>query len=721
MAQAARFLHITDTHLKPEGSEYKIDDRKVNVQLEPQTREAALEGGLERLAERLKSGDEQLDGVIFSGDALSGATVGGDKLLLELILRHLEPFGVTGKKIVAVPGNHDVPRGVAPGSLERYKQFIESWRDAGCITPWIDGLDAARPDFTKHILLGPESEWAVIAVNSSNWSHVSALPATLASKWADIPRALAPADAALREILTKELDSLSRYDMARVSPDQLKAVRHMVQHLPQPTRGKQLRVMALHHHLRSPTLSEEVKPFADISNLEQVRTFIAEQCIRIVLHGHKHVARVHSDYIESTPGSQPHQVLMVAGSSFSASDHGDSMRLLNLSGLPWVPNLDIEPVALPRPGLGAAPAPPTSVRLWSPTDSVEHAPTTIQGTNFDEVYARVVLAAHEEAKDRTLMVQLDLSDFAAIKRLPEGYPTKLETMDERTIWLADLVSWWQLPQSQLQERVPYIHGARLHNYASNLNQIERVRTLLADKQTTRAIALLVDPAIDFKEAPSSKPDFASFCLVQFTRRDVNGASFVDCVGYYRAQEMVKWWPINVAELLELQTSVGEAFNARPGRITTVTACARSLARSPTHVAMPVIDRWLDQTPEKYFVLASTLLSNDAMTMEARKVMQEWTSALNDLAEAATARAADGGPVVAIEGPKLLAKYLTSGTGPRAAECALLAVDLKEISRLGKLPPSSNSHPQARLEWGQQLAALLNRVATKCRELSLNPE
>lgn len=717
MPQAARFLHITDTHLKPAGSEHKLDDRKVNVQLESQTREGALDGGLERLAERFRNRGEQLDGVIFSGDALSGGTAGGDKLLLELILRHLSPFGVTAEKIVAVPGNHDVPRGVAPGSSERYKQFIESWRDAGCITPWIDGIDTARPDFAKHILLGPENEWAVIAVNSSNWSHVSALPATLAGRWADIPRALAPADDALRETLTKELDSLSRYDMARVSPPQLDAVRHMLQQLPQPTRGKQLRVMALHHHLRSPTLSEEVKPFADIINLEQVRTFIAQQCIRVVLHGHKHAARAHSDYIESTPGSRPHQVLMIAGSSFSARDHADAMRILNLSGLPWVPTLDIEPVALPRPGLGAAPAPSMSVRLWSPTDSVEHAPATIQGTNFDEVYARVVLAAHNEAKDTTLMVQLDLLDFTAVKRLPEGYPTKLQTMDERAAWLADLVNWWQLPQSQLQERVPYIHGTRLHNYASNLNQIERVRKLLKDKQTTRAIALLVDPAIDFKEAPGSKPDFASFCLVQFTRRDLNGVSFIDCVGYYRAQEMVKWWPINVAELLELQTSVGEAFNARPGRITTVTACARSLARSPTHVAMPVIDRWLDQTPEKYFVLASALLSDGFMAVEARKVMQEWTLALDDLAEAATARAADGGPVVAIEGPKLLAKYLTAGTGPRGAECAQLAVDLKEISRLGKFPPPSDVSQQAHLEWGQQLATLLNRVAMKCRELS----
>ncbi|WP_219210712.1 metallophosphoesterase [Variovorax boronicumulans] len=715
MAPAARFLHITDTHLKPGGSEYKLDERKVDVQLEPQTREIALEGGLERLAERLKDARARLDGVIFSGDALSGGTPGGDKLLLELMLRHLEPFGITAKQIVAVPGNHDVPRGVAPSSQDRYEQFLAAWRDAGCITPWIDGIDAAKPDFRDHILLGPDNEWAVLAVNSSNWSHVSALPKNLLARWADIPKALAPTDAVLRKTLTDELDSLSRYDMARVSPAQLAAVRHMLAQLPPPTRGRQLRVMALHHHLRSPSLAEEVKPFSDLSNLEQVRTFIAEQGIRVVLHGHKHAARVHSDFIESAASHLPHKVLMVAGSSFSASDHADAMRLLSLTGLPWVPTLDIEPIALPRQGLGTAAGKSTSVRLWSPTDSAEEAPVAIQGTNFDEVYARVVVAAREEAKERTLIVQLDLSDFTTVKRLPEGYPTKLRTTEERSHWLADLVNWWQLPQSQLQERVPYIHGARLHNYASNLNQIDRVRSLLKTKQTTRAIALLVDPSIDFKDVAGAKNDFASFCLVQFTRRDEGGAIYVDCVGYYRTQEMVQWWPINVAELLHLQTEVAKGFAGRPGRITTVTACARSAGVLPTHVAMPVIDRWLDQTPEKYFILASTLLSGKAMTEDPHGVLEEWLASLDELAEAATTVTPDGGPVVAIEGPARLAKYLLSGAGPKIDECKKLAGDLEEIARMGRTPPSADQHSN-RHAWGERLSRLLRSCVTQCRAI-----
>lgn len=714
MTRAARFLHITDTHLRPGGSAFPIDDRKRELKLEEQTRETALNGGLERLAEELEGRRELLDGVIFSGDALSGGETGGDTLLLNLLLRHLGKHGITAANIVAVPGNHDVPQGAEPGSDVRYKEFIRAWRDAGCITPWLDGIDAPQPSHPKHILLGPDNAWAVVAVNSSNWSHVDAIPPKLAAMWSSIPAALATGDAELEKELKSELTKLARYDMARVSPAQLEALRWMLKSLPRAINGKQLRMMALHHHLRAPTHAEEVKPFADISNLEQVRTFIAEQGIQVVLHGHKHAARIHSDVIESTLGKPPHKVLMVAGASFSAQDHSDAMRILNLTGLPWVPQLDVGPVAIPRDGLNPAPAPSSSNRLWLPTDSMGEAPVVIQGSDFDEVYARVTQAAKDEAKDGTLVVQLDLTDFAAVKRLPADYPTSIDGEAERQSWLQDLVGWWQRPQSQLQERVPYIHGTRLHNYASNLDQIQRVRTLLREKQTTRAIALLVDPAVDFKDADGAKTDFASFCLVQFSRREHNGTVFIDCVGYYRAQEMVKWWPINVAELLELQKQVGDHFG-RPGRITTITACARSLARSPTHVAMPVIDRWLDQTPEKYFVLASALLSDSAMTDAARRVLHEWVVALDDLTETATAPTPDGGPVVAIEGPAHLAKYLKNGTGPRFDDCARLADDLEEIAHLGASPPPA-SEALLRHHWGNRLARLLKGVAAKCRDM-----
>ncbi|WP_408395587.1 metallophosphoesterase [Paraburkholderia dipogonis] len=137
MTQTARFLHITDTHLKLGGSEFTVDDRKRDLKLEEQTCEKALNGGLERLAEKLGQSGERLDAVIFSGDALSGGKTGGDKLLLELLLKHLGNHGIDTGNIVSVPGNHDVPLGAEPGSDARYTEFLKTWRAEGCITPWL--------------------------------------------------------------------------------------------------------------------------------------------------------------------------------------------------------------------------------------------------------------------------------------------------------------------------------------------------------------------------------------------------------------------------------------------------------------------------------------------------------------------------------------------------------------------------------------------------------
>ncbi|WP_447916449.1 metallophosphoesterase [Delftia acidovorans] len=716
MRETARFLHITDAHLRPDGSAFKKDDRKVNPQLEAQSRESAIESTLERLAERLSKEDEKLDAVIFSGDAMSAGIEGGDKLLLELICKQLGPYGVVPEKIVAVPGNHDIQRSVAPGSNERYRNFIEVWRDAGCVTPWLDGIDK-KFDASKHILAGPDNAWVIIAVNSCNWSHVDAISPKLREIWSSVPEKLAPENKELQEEIRKELSRLERYDMARVSPDQLKAMRRMLADMQKPLKGRQIRILTLHHHLQAPSLAEEVKPFSDLSNLQQVRTFIAEQGINVVLHGHKHVGNVYTDVLEIGIDKPPHKSLIISGASFNDSDHSDAMRMIELDGLPWSPSLQLAPLAIPRDGLNGISSKPDTYRLWHTTDSPQEAPLVIQGRDFNEVYARVKIAAEQEANGKTLIVQLDLDNFSAVEALPEKYPLPSElSMQKRKEWLKQLVNWWQLPNSVLQERVPYIHGTRLHKYASNFDQIKRICDLLREGQTTRAIAILIDPTLDFKEVGTEKNDFASFCLVQFTKQKLpNGRNSIDCVGYYRAQEMVKWWPINVAELLEVLRKVGKEINCDPGRITTITACARALARSPTHVAMPAIDRWLDQTPEKYFVLASAFLNQSPFSSQAREVYDEWIAALGELKETLN-NPGDGGPVVAIEGPRRLAKYLTTGNGSRSEECAKLAKTLERAANAGV---SLLSAREQKTMVASDLADHLEEAITICRSLEAN--
>lgn len=275
MPNSATFLHLTDAHLAQSGVPFERDDHKVDIPaIEQETRRSALELMCSRLAERLKRNDRKLDGVLFSGDAQDRGRPGRHQLLFDLFLRHFGPLGVTAANIVAIPGNHDVPRDSPPSSQVRYQAFTDVWRKAGCVTPWLDGVDSAINDGGPHRLVGGEGLWAVFPINTSNWSHVTRiLPEPLASVWADLPALAAGGDPAKADKLRAQLDDMARYDMARVSGKQLEVLRELIETTPQPPAGRQLRIGLLHHHLRAPSLREELKPFADVSNLEQVRAF----------------------------------------------------------------------------------------------------------------------------------------------------------------------------------------------------------------------------------------------------------------------------------------------------------------------------------------------------------------------------------------------------------------------------------------------------------------
>jgi hypothetical protein len=104
--------------------------------------------------------------------------------------------------------------------------------------------------------------------------------------------------------------------------------------------------------------------------------------------------------------------------------------------------------------------------------------------------------------------------------------------------------------------MPFIHGSRLRRYGGKINQVDRVIKLLKTKASTRALAVLIDPFRDFT-ADGVDEEFASFCLVQFKRRELGGAQrAVDVIAFYRAQEFARWWPINIAEI---------TFNGRSAR------------------------------------------------------------------------------------------------------------------------------------------------------------
>jgi hypothetical protein len=111
-------------------------------------------------------------------------------------------------------------------------------------------------------------------------------------------------------------------------------------------------------------------------------------------------------------------------------------------------------------------------------------------------------------------VHLDLPrDDATTLPLPVSYPVPEPLSDsEKDAWMRELVKWWQLDRSQLDHRIPYIHGGRLRRFGGKIDQVARIIRLLRHGSTTRALAVLIDPFRDF--VSDGREEFASFCLVE---------------------------------------------------------------------------------------------------------------------------------------------------------------------------------------------------------------
>ncbi len=720
MADRATFLHITDPHVSAAGESFRRDDRKVDIPGIPTgTREDVLGLLFRRLGERLTAEERILDGVLFSGDAQSRGAAGGHELVLKIVTDHL---GVAAEKIVAVPGNHDVPQGATPGSTLRYESFSRVWRNHGCVVPWLDGIDTSPMSaLDRHRLVAADRSWAIYPVNTSNWSHVTSnLPEPLRRFWDGIPDTLAAGDTAVAAQLRSQLQALARYDMARISDQQLEALRTIVASTPQPDRGRQLKIAVMHHHLSSPSLREELKPFADMSNLEQVRAWLSGSGIGVVVHGHKHEHAAYFDHIYAGDVDDMHRVLVISGATFEVGRETDAVRLITLDGLPHTPEVNIEPIPLPRSGAEDLRPSPIRRRLWTtgvrPAETVvvsPGAPVTVEGSDLDEVYARALAVARTDAKRGTLIVHLDLpDDDGRTLPLPTAYavPDDLQG-DERQTWLRELVEWWQLDRSQLEPRIPYLHGARLRRYGGKIDQIARIIALLRAKPSTRAVAVLVDPFRDF--APNGAgEEFASFCLVEFRRRDADaGRIAVDAIAFYRAQEFERWWPINIAELRFLQREICEELGYRPGRITTIAADARTISRSPTQVAMPIVDRWLDQAPERLHLLADALVHQRIKGDAQASAIREWRRSLTELRTATQGFNADGIPV-AIEGLLTLAAYIEATSTSEDDELSTLARNLSDLARVNETFEQSTLSRASFGRWSpvaQSLVGTLERL------------
>lgn len=724
MPTDAVFLHITDPHLDGGEQVIKRDDYKTMINgIGHQSRNALLNASFERVAAVLTERRIQLDGVIVSGDAADRSSEEGQENLFELIKTHFTNFGISASTIVSVPGNHDVLRGTAPGSEERYQSFNQVWRRSGCVTPWLDELDSADSPIDRHSLASPNLEWIVLPFNSSNWSQSEIeLPAKVAEIWPtlhDIPDVGPETRAALRETL----DGLLHVDMARISGAQLEYVRKLLAKATSEETHRPLRIAVLHHHIHAPGLREELKPFADMTNLSLFRSFLREQKIDVVIHGHKHESAISYDYIDDGSGRDLHRTLVVSGGSLVGGGDGGPVRLLTFRGMTSTPELSIDEFALPREGMKTDIRSAPSHPLWQKEEALPDGPILLQSTDIDVLYERAIKVVSDKKGGGMLILHLDAEDTdQGSLPLPRSYEIPgIADESARKKWLKELVEWWQEPHSKLALRLPQAHGARMRRFGGKLDQVERIKQLLMTKTTTRAVAVLLDPFVDFEQG-MKKEEFASFCLVQFTRRDIfpNGVASpdkprLDCIAYYRAQEFRQWWPINMAELRLVQRQISSAIGALPGRITTIAADARYNATAPMQAIVPIIDRWSDHAPETLHILANALAKGQPYSNKQQAIINEWILSLDNQVLATENWNPDGMPV-ALEGFKTLHDYLLASELPsdRIVEfCNLLERQI-ELNQ-GWTESKRDAHVF------QGWAAKTAQNLTKLRELSLEGE
>ncbi|KMO31264.1 hypothetical protein VQ03_27480 [Methylobacterium tarhaniae] len=703
----ATFLHLTDAHLTGAGTPLKMDDIGVDVPgISHETREEALDLMLARLADRLARDGLGLAGVLFSGDAQDRGMPGGHERTLEMILHRLGPCGITSANVVATPGNHDVPRGTDPGSPERYAPFRDVWQAAGCIVPWLDGIDRLPPSADAHRLMAPDGRWAVYPLNTSNWSHVTAvLPEPLRSAWERIPTVMSGGDTLSEGKLRSQLEALVRYDMTRVSRQQLEALRAVIATTPQPDEGPQLRMVLMHHHLRPPSLREQVRPFAEMSNTEQVRAFFRDNCVSVAAHGHKHERSIRFEPLEDQEGRAAGRVLVISGGTFSATEQSEAARLVTLGGLPHVPTVSVESLPLTRGGVDPVRSPPLAVRLWTderrdyaPVSVSPGSPVVVAGNDLDEVYERACAAAASIVPRGTLVVHLDLPPGGPRRLLPKRYVLPADLDEEgRQEWMSELAGWWQMGRSRLEHRIPYRHGARLRRFGGKIDQVSRIVRLLSRGASTRALAVLVDPFRDFTDDGSGE-EIPSFCLVEFMLREgaPNGA-WIDAVAFYRAQEFARWWPVNVAELRLLQDEVAMAVGGTPGRITTIAPDARTVSRSPTQVAMPIVDRWLDTSPETIHVLANAIVGRTACGDAQARAMLGWTRALAEMRAATLEYDPDGVPT-AVEGLYTLASYVEAAAASDDRSALAFARGLRDLAAANESFEGAGTTPETFRRW-----------------------
>jgi 3',5'-cyclic AMP phosphodiesterase CpdA len=725
-------LHLSDLHL---GDQAFDDYKSECVPLEERNNKIhLLQNTLEEVGNQLREDNSRLDAVVVSGDI----TVANNEAGFEQLSSLLSKLGSSlpePDRVLVTPGNHDVTWRTKPSTSERYENFSRYIRAKGYVTPLLDGLDidsngelinAANP-----VLLSPDLDWMIVAINSSNYSgSLEPLTDIPDNIWNQIPDLLASRGLD-RAVVGRVLDRLRLRDVARVSPQQLAALRRILRQVDSEIEaaGKDptqtLKMAVLHHHLLPVSSAEEFKAFESITNLGQVHQFLRGNEFDIVLHGHKHIGSIYRNHIyddNSQRANCAQTLLVISGSTIGGQDYREAevARLIDVQARPYSPRLRIRQLPALRAGSHFPPSDWESHRLWPRQISCRFSASNevIEGKACSEVYACVLalfedLPVNQELHNIVCVVHEPSTAFS----LPDSYPTVSGVAaDQRERWFNELVEWWQREQSSLTKPVFFTHGSRIYKFGGDCNQFGRAVELLRRKpDTSRSIIILVDPRSDNLD---DKRKFPSFSLIQMVIRRGGPERFeLDCIGYFRKQEMRYWWPVNIAELATIQRRAygqlaGDVRGLTLGTLTTIAAISYA-GTTPPKVAIPALDREFDDHPERLWSMAYALFWPE---MPGRSdIGKAWKHFLEDLIPP-EAPDPDGVPM-SVDGLRFLADQVTRFAVHHAeSPASALTRHLNELHRLNERQSDESDPTISHARWRASVKADVETIKKIVDEL-----
>jgi Icc-related predicted phosphoesterase len=586
-------LHLSDLHLgKDQPWERTTHDKSKFVPRDENSRLAVMRTSLGAVKSHLQSEDLELDALVISGDVTTAHDAAGFEHFTDLLdeLKLASP-----DRTIVVPGNHDVDRESDPGTAEKYGLFLEHTRARGLLTPFCDGVDTLEASEAAPIL--DLDDCLIVSLNSANWCGVG----------------------------VETGGTEHRYDAARVSESQLE---YLTDQIRDHDSDGRIRLGVLHHHLLPVTEEEETKPFESFTNLERLRSWIGRHQFHAVLHGHKHSSALTWDHVyDLGDHTVPATRVLVVSAPTPTSWGAPVCRIVRIGEatgrklVQHAPRLILDTVTAERHERRISPH-SASLDLHEPP-SGSPALVAIEAETADAAYERLV-SELERRPGRLLNVTCVVRRAESAGKLPTNFAGE-PTDPER--WFEDAITWWQsaTPSLVASGDAAFNHGERLYA-GSGTGELDAAAKLLGS--TKAMVFLTTNQELRTRPAPA-------FVAIQLVVETDEQGDRLDCIGYFRKQDLTLWWPVNVAELRLIQQRVldlGTDGPVRPGHLVTVAAVAIHDHVMP-RLSGTTVDRAVDLRPDLLMRMAYEAAHgprDPANTEQRDEIHSRWSQTFSDI-------------------------------------------------------------------------------------------